>query len=462
MRNYIKKLGKAKNLIHITEELSTRFEIAAAMRHIAEPISKAVIFDEVKGYDIPVVGNLYGSRKHLSIALGVAEDRLEEAYVSRAKNPIKPKMVTDSPAQEVVINKDIDILKVIPVLVHNEKDAGHYMTSAITIAKDPETGIRGMGLHRIQIKDKDTVGIYLATPPISHFLTKAERLNKPLEIAIISGVSPAVFFGAIFMIGRISNVIIDKFDIAGAFAQEPIELVKCCSVDLEVPTNAEFILEGEIIPHRREKEGPFGESTGYYLTYDNPVAKIRTITRRAKPIYHALMPFSTEEEALIGVMMLPFLTNQIEVALPEIEIKKLNFMALGEICIAQIRKRMEEDPQKVIDYLFSNPFTKIGIVTDEDVNISKATEIAWAVCTRVRPDRDLVIKRDLPGLMIDPSVGGLEITPDLSLQVGKTAKIGIDATKPLDELERFERIDVPAEVKKKVLGLVKIGKKERR
>ena len=453
LRDYIKKLEKSGKLIHVTEELETRFEISAAMRYIAEPMDKVVIFDKVKGYDIPVVGNLFGSREQLAIAFGVSKDKLEEAYVNRANNPVKPKIVKDSPAQEVVIDKDVDILKVIPVLTHNEKDAGPYMTSAITIARDPETGIRGMGLHRIQIKDKDTVGIYLATPPLSHFLTKAEQLNKPLEIAIVSGVAPAIFFAAVFMVGRF-GMTMDKFEIAGGFAQEPIELVKCRSVDVEVPSNAEFILEGEVIPHRREKEGPFGESTGYYLAYDNPVAKIKTITYRSKPIYHALMPFSPEEESLIGVMMLPNLLNQLQDDLPEIKIRQVSFMALGELCMAKISKRFEEDAPKLIDYLFSHPFTKIVVVTDEDVNIYKPEEVAWAVSTRVRPDKDVIIKNGLPGLMIDPSVGSLEVTSDLSLQVGKTAKIGIDATKPLEELERFERIDVPMEVKEKILNLV--------
>jgi 2,5-furandicarboxylate decarboxylase 1 len=461
LRDYITKLEKAKELIHITEEVAVKFELAAALRYITEGRNKAIIFDKVKGYNVPVMGNLFGSRKRAALALGVTENKLLETFVSRGEKPVKPRMVTYSLAQEVVIDKDIDILKTIPVLTHHEKDVGPYMTSAIVVAKDPETGLRGMGVHRVQIRGKDTLRICLATPPISHFLTKAERLNKPFDVAIISGVPPAIFFAAIYVIRRFrsSPIEIDKFDIAGGFAQCPIELVKCQSVDIEVPKDAEFILEGQIIPNRRERDGPFGESSGYYIASESPVAEIKTITHRTKPLYHALVPFCLEEEALIDIMILPSLMTQIQNSLPTIRIKRLNLMALGQVNIVQIDKGTEKDASIIIDYLFSNPFTKIVIVTDGDLNISKPNEIAWAVSTRVRPDKDIVIKQDLPGLMVNPSVGSPEVIPDSSLQVGKTAKIGIDATKPLDELGRFARIDTPSEVKQRILKLIEKNKK---
>ena len=454
LRSCLKKLEEAELLNRVHDELSPFFEISAAIKYIGESRKKAVLFEKVRGYDVPVVGNLYGSPRQLAIAFGVGDDRLDEIYLSRAQSPIKPRFVGNSPAQEVVIDKEVNIVETIPVLTHNEKDAGPYMTSCVTIAKDPETGQRGMGLHRIQIKDKNRIGIYLATPPLSHFFAKAERLNKPLDIAIVSGVEPAVFFAAIYVLERTSATRMDKFEIAGGFAQEAIKLVKCLSSDLEVPANAEFILEGQILPNRREKEGPFGESTGYYLTYNNPVANIRLISHRKDPIYHALAPFSQEVESLIGVMMLPSLLRQIKIDLPEVRVIRLSFMALGEICVAQIYKKTEEDPITLIKYLFDNPFIKIVIVADNDVNISDPYEVAWAVSTRVRFGEDIFIQKDLPGLMIDPSVGDLERVPDTSLQVGRTAKIGIDATKPLHELEKFEKVDVPSKVKEKILRLL--------
>ena len=451
LRGFLNVLESTANLLHFQEELSPEYEIPAATKYISHHIGKAVIFDKVKGYHIPVVGNLMGSRELTAIAFGVREDKLEESYLERARKPIKPRLVDIAPVQEV-LEESVDILKVIPVLTHHEKDAGAYMSSTITIAKDPETGIRGMGLHRIQVKDKDKIGIFLASPPLSNFLAKAERMNKPLEFAMVSGVDPLTFCASIFF----APEGVDKFEVAGGFAQAPIELVKCRSVDVEVPANAEFVLEGYLMPGVREKEGPFGESSGYYLAYDNPVGKIKLITHRSRPIYHSLTPFSPEEDILLEIMMTPFLQEMVGNALPEVKVKDLSLCGAGEICIVQIEKKTEEDPGKVIDHLL-NFFFKVVVVTDDDVNISEFKEIAWAIATRVRPDKDVTIKSDLMGSMIDPSVEGLE-KAELALLVGRTAKIGIDATKPLAELEKFERIGVPTEVEKKILKLLEVLK----
>jgi len=444
LRTFVQRLEESGELVRVSDELSTQHEIAAATKYVAQHEGKAVLFERAKDYDVPIVANLLGSRERVAMAFDVKEHDLDETYLARAQNRIKPVVVTSAPVQEVVIESEIDIGRTLPVLTHHEKDAGPYMTSAITIAKDPETGVRGMGLHRIQVKDKDTIGIFLATPPLSHFLTKAEQQGKPLQIAVASGVAPLTFCAAIFFAPQG----VDKFEIAGGFAQAPIELVRCRSVDIEVPADAEFILEGSIIPQQREKEGPFGESTGYYFTYDNPVAKIKAISHRAKPIYHALLPFSGEERVLTSFMLGSYTLRQVQKALPQV--RRMHIQLSGEIVIVQIEKKSEDDGAKVIDYLLSNPFAKIVVVTDGDVNISDLDEVAWAVGTRVQFDRDVTIKSDLPGLMIDPSTSGGEKTPDLSQLTTRTAKIGIDATKPLSELEKFERIDVPQEVKQKI------------
>ena len=444
LRTFVQRLEESGELVRVSDELSTQHEIAAAIKYVAQHEGKAVLFERAKDYDVPIVANLLGSRERVAMAFDVKEHDLDETYLARAENRIKPVVVASAPVQEVVLESEIDIGRTLPVLTHHEKDAGPYMTSAITIAKDPETGVRGMGLHRIQVKDKDTIGIFLATPPLSHFLTKAEQRGKPLQIAVASGVAPLTFCAAIFFAPQG----VDKFEIAGGFAQAPIELVRCRSVDIEAPADAEFILEGYIIPQQREKEGPFGESTGYYFTYDNPVAKIKAISHRANPIYHALLPFSGEERVLTSFMLGSYTLRQVQRALPQV--RRMHIQLVGEIVIAQIDKKSEEDGAKVIDYLLSNPFAKIVVVTDGDVNISDLDEVAWAVATRVHFDRDVTIRSDLPGLMIDPSTSGGEKTPDLSQLTTRTAKIGIDATKPLSELEKFERIDVPQGVKQKI------------
>lgn len=445
LRGYLKKLEEVGELVRVGEELSPKFEIPAAIRYITQNKGTAVFFEKVKGYDVPIVANLLGNRRRLALALGVKEEDLEESYRAHRPERLLPKMVSRAPVQEVVHTQDIDILSLMPVLTNHEKDASPYMSSAIALAKDPESGIRGMGLHRIQVKGKDRVGILLATPPLSHFVAKADWKKKPMEIAIISGADPVIFFASVLRAPQG----IDKFEIAGALTGKPVELVKCQSVDLEVPAHAEFVLEGHLLPGYREKEGPFGESTGYYLTYDSPVAEIKVITHRRHPLYHALMPFGPEEEILISLPWGEDLLRQIRSFLPGAQ--KVVFRAMGEIVVVQIEKKSEEDASKVFDYLFSTTAAKIVVVTDSDVDISDSREVDWALATRLRPDKDITIKHDLPGLGIDPS-GSPSTAPteQISAHATRTSKLGLDATKPLAELEKYERIDLPAQVKKKV------------
>ena len=258
LRSFVTALESADELTRVNAELSPQYEVATAVKMLAQKQRKAVLVDKVKGYNVPVVGNLLGSARRLAIALDVNEEDLPATYLEGRNKPVKPKVITSAPVQEVVIDSGIDILGTMPVLTHHQRDAGPYFTSAFIVAKDPETGVRGLGIHRVQVKDRDTVGIFLANPPLSDFLAKAEKQDKPLEIAIVSGADPIMYFTS----PQYAPQGVDKYDIAGGLAKAPIELVKCKSVDIEIPAHAEFVLEGYIIPHHREQEGPFGMNSG--------------------------------------------------------------------------------------------------------------------------------------------------------------------------------------------------------
>jgi len=452
LRSFLTELESAGELVRVSTELSPRYEVAAAIKSVTQKLGKAVLLEKVKGYDIPVVGNLLGTNRRLAIALGVKEEDLGAAYLEGRNKPIKPKLITSTTLQQNVIDSGIDILGTMPILTHYRKDAGPYISCAFVIAKDPVTGVRGLGIHRIQIKGRDTVGIFLASPPLSDFLAKAEEQDKPLEIAIVSGVDPIVYVAS----PQSARQGTDKYDIAGGLAKAPIELVKCKSVDIEVPAYAEFVLEGYIIPHLREKEGPFGESTGYYLTYNNPIAKIKVITHRTKPVYHALVPFGPEEKVLL------FPSYQIDtlVWLQGISpsVRQVYCPASGVVYV-QIEKQTEGDVRVIIDELLARagaPYPKIVIVVDTDVDILNPEDIVWALGSRVRPDKDLIIQPNLPGLVIDPSTTDTKGIEELSRSKALTAKIGIDATKPLDEQEKYEKVDMPLEVRLKVTKMLGI------
>jgi 2,5-furandicarboxylate decarboxylase 1 len=431
LRDFIGYLEEEGELIRVKERLSACHEIPAAMKFIDQKWGSAAFFEEIQGYDIPVIGNLLGNRKRLEMALS-AENDLTNHYLNRTNHPMKPVVLDNGPVKEVILGESFDILKSMPVLTHHEKDAGPYLTAAVTMAKDPDTRVRGMGIHRIQIKGPNRVGILLASPPLSHFFKRFEERGKPMEVAIAIGMDPITFFSSVIWAPKG----VDKFDLAGGLKGEAIELVKCESVDLEVPARADFVLEGRILPHKREKEGPFGESTGVYLTYENPIAEIDIITHRKNPIYHALMPFTGEESVLMGVSWEAENLRAIQRKFPQVVKAHISPLDFGKI-IVQIDKKSDEDPKQVIDYVLElNPQNKSAVIIDTDVDIYNPKEVAWALSNRFQPDRDVIIRRDLPGSVIDPSANERHYT----------SKIGFDATRPLGKKEKFEKVRIPENV----------------
>lgn len=440
LRSFISGLDEAEEIIRIEDELSHTFEIAAALRYLDRRNDKVILFSRVKGYTIPIIGNLFQSYRSIATAFGMKDGhKVSDEYRKRNSTRIKPEIVKSGPVKEVILKGDIDILKAMPVLTHHEKDAGPYLSSAITIAKDPQTGIRGMGIHRIQVKGKDKIGIFLGTPPLSRFLTLSEAKGQPLEIAIIIGVDPLTFLSSI----TYAPEGIDKFDLAGGLRGRPVELVEGETVDIEVPRYAEFVMEGQILPGVRETEGPFGESGGAYLTVQNPVAHINCLYHRREPIYHALMPFNKENGIITNLVWEATQLDHIQESLPAV--KKVHLLgSIGEIAIVQIEKHGEDDGRKILKDLFNClPRAKGIMVVDTDIDIQDPYEVEWALFTRFQVDRDLLTISGAPGSLLDPSAEG-----------GLTSKWGVDATKPLKEAEKYERIAPPSWAMQKVKNLL--------
>jgi 2,5-furandicarboxylate decarboxylase 1 len=438
-REFIRELELEQELIRVKDELSSRFEVSAAVNILSRKHNKAVLFERIHGYSSPVAINLLGSKKRLAMALGVKEDKFNSTYLKRKGASVKPKLVENNLPDEVFIKKDVDILKTIPALTHNAKDAGPYFTASITVARDPETGMLGMGLHRIQVKGKNEVGICLMTPPLSDFLKKAENMNQPLEIAIVNGVHPAILMASVME----APVGVNKFEIAGGLLQKSVNMVKCKTVNLEVPAEAEFVLEGEIFNHKKEKDGPFGESSGFYWTTDSPVAKIRSISHQISPIYQALLPFGGEDFALFNFMWGLELMQDAKKKFPFI--KDMIFKGMNYMAVVQIDKTSDDQATHISDYLLRSPFIKIVVVVDSDIDLCSSQEVLWAICTRMHAATGIHINNDLPGHpILDPSLVGKEEAEML------TSKLLIDATMPLENKSFYEKIEVPESVRTKI------------
>lgn len=442
LRDFLEALEKEGELLKVQKELKARFELSAALKLVGD--GQAVQFENISGYPgKKVVGNLLGTRRRVARLMGVPEEGLTQSFIERKGHQLAPAVVEGAPVKEVIIKENIDLLALLPALTYHEKDASPYLTGAITIAKDPQTGVQNMGLHRIQLKGGNRLGLLLANPPIATFWQRAELTGQELEVAIAIGVDPALILGAMTKATAEGP---DKIAVAGSLKGAAIELTKAEAVDLLVPARAEIILEGKIIPNYREKEGPFGESTGHYFEFQNPVIEIHTVTHRQDFILQALQVWGAEPDVILSLGSSSDLRSSLKKMVPAL--KEVNY-APGTCnfnAVASVQGANSAEVRRLMALILNmDQRMKQIIVVDDDVNIYDMREVQWALATRFQADRDMLLLSGLKGYVIDPSVGA----------DGITAKLGLDATKKGEDLSRFEKITIPKESMAKAMQALK-------
>ena len=432
LRDFLQALEKEGELLKIKEELSPRFEISAALKLLND--GKAAQFENIKGHPGKrLVGNILGTRRRVAKLTGVTEETLNQSFIDRKGQEIAPRIVEGGPVKEVIIRENIDLTELLPALTYHEKDAGPYMTAAITTARDPQTGLQSMGLHRVQLKGGNRLGIFLANPPVATFLERADQAGQGMEVAVAIGVDPAMLMGATVKATAEGP---DKFAVAGGIKGEAIELTRAESVDLLVPARAEIILEGRTIPNYREKEGPFGEATGHYFECQSPVIEVHTVTHRQDFILQAVHVWGSEVDVLIALGGSSENIRLLKQMAPTL--RDINFVhgTCSFHAVASVKGANPAEVRRLMALILNmDPRIKQITVVDDDVDIYDMREVQWALATRFQADRDLLLLTGLKGYVIDPSVGADEIT----------AKLGLDATKKGADLTRFEKITVPAE-----------------
>ncbi len=438
VNSFLDSLKESNELIEIKDQVSPRFEISALLRELGDQTGPAALFTHVDGFPGHVVaGNLMGHRRRVARALGVQEDQLAATYLERKNRRIPPVVVNDAPLKQVTIDAQaVDLLRVLPALTHHERDVSPYLTCAVTFAKDPETGKQSMGLHRIQVQGSQSLLINLATPPLFHFLQKARELKVSLDAAVVVGPDPAVLIASVTWVpgGH------DKVEIAGGFRQRPVEMVQCETVDLMVPAHSQYVIEGTIQPGDMAHEGVFGDSSGTYVEAESPVMKVTSVTHRENPIFQALQPWSSEEDVLLNLCFGSDLLEDVRKDYPFVRDVHL---VSGTVC-AHIIASVSPCPRPacrsaIIALLTHNPFAKMAIVVDEDIDIRNYREVEWAMAMRFQADRDLILLPGVQGHDIDPSA-----LPD-----GSSCKMGMDATFPKEQLSVFEKIALPPESKRR-------------
>ena len=446
LREFLKFIEKKGQLMRISAPVDRDLEITEIADRIMKSGGPAILFENVKGFDIPLAINIFGSRERVSWALGVEEwgdleHRLErllelalgpppKGLVSKLQalgeivkvGRIGPKEVGSGSCQEVVLTDDAS-LDQFPIMKCWPEDAGHYITLPLVFTHDPNTGKRNVGMYRLQVFDAKTIGMHwqLHKGGMGHYRESA-RAGRRMEIAVAVGTDPVLTYAATAPLPPE----IDEMVFAGFLREGSVEMVRCKTVDVLVPAHAEIVIEGYVDPAELRTEGPFGDHTGVYsLADDYPVLHVTAITHRRNPTYvSTIVGKPPMEDAYLGGATERLFLPLIRLMIPElVDIHLPADSVFHNFAIASIRKRYPGQARKVMHAIWGLGqlmFTKFVIVVDEDVDVQNLREVMWRVGNNTDPARDVEIAKGpadtLEHASPEPNYGG---------------KIGIDATAKL-------------------------------
>ncbi|MBX9840603.1 MAG: UbiD family decarboxylase [Xanthobacteraceae bacterium] len=416
--DYPEELLRVRNAVDLKfESTAMLFELDKAGR------SPVVLFENIKGHTMPVLTNAAGNRKLLAACLGVKPAELPTAFRERCQKYIPCEVVDNAAWDEVVIEGDAIDLTKLPVPLQFTVDAAPYITAGQLSARDPVTGVDTTGFHRLMLKDKNRLGVSLhSRRRMYEFHRRAEEKGQNLPVAITLGVHPLHYMGSM-VYAYPQNV--RKFEIIGGLFGEPYRLARCGVADLEVPAAAEIIIEGEILAGVHEPEGPFGEFTGYasYRSTQN-VFVAKRIRMRRDAIYHSVVSGMSQDHILVSCITREGeILNALRRNLPNVRAVHVPHTTCGAfMAIVSMKKIAEGEPQMAMMATFGTElYTKYVIVVDDDVDIYDMNDVMWAVATRVRAEKDVIMVPGSKSAILDPTSDPQTFT---------VTKMGIDATKP--------------------------------
>ncbi|MCZ6669879.1 MAG: menaquinone biosynthesis decarboxylase [Acidobacteria bacterium] len=445
LQAFIKALRSLGEIREIREPVSPRLEISEIADRVVKTGGPALLFTNVSGSRIPVLINSYGTEKRMALALGaesldavasevaaLLEPEIPTTLLGKLKmlpqlarlGDMAPEIVDRAACQEVVITDNPSMAE-IPIITCWPGDGGPYITLPAVVTRHPERGTRNLGMYRLQVFDDRTLGMHwqLHKGGAQHF-RKTEERQQRMEVAIALGTDPVVTYAASAPLPPE----MDELMLAGFLRKKKVPLVRCKTIDMEVPASAQIVLEGYVDPSEKRKEGPFGDHTGYYsLEDDYPVFHLTAVTRRKDPIYSTIIvgPPPMEDQWLGKATERIFLPV-IRKILPEVV--DINLPVEGifhNLALVSIDKKYPGHARKVMNALWGlgqMMFTKVIVVVDKDCDVQNPGEVVWKVGTHIDPGRDVVLGEGpvdvLDFAVSTPAYGG---------------KMGIDATKKLPE-----------------------------
>lgn len=445
MRDWIAQLDDAGELRTIKRPVDPRTEMGALLYQSRD---KALLFQALTGYPAwRALGQAPANLRHAALAFGTTLEALIPTVADRMTTTRPCRLVASGPVKEVVkTGGDVNLFD-LPVHVAGARDAGPFIAAGLAVTKDPDTGRRNVSFHRLQLKDKKRTGILILPRHTFANYRKYEAKGQPMPIAIFIGHHP-LYYMAAAVTGPYG---MDEFEVAGAFLGGSVPLVKCETVDLEVPAGAEIVLEGHVLPHVREEEGPFCEFQDYYVagSGQNPVVEVQAMSMRHDAIYKAIQNGSEVEGCVFHKV--PFaatLYRRLKNIGGFVDLKNVVILP-GIFSVAvQLTQRFHGEAKQVLLGALASEYLhpKVAIAVDEDVDVFNPAELLWALSTRVDPATDIVVIPDVRGHPMDPT--GAEIgRPGQPGWQRLGSKVLIDATKPpLNAPEaraQFDRIQPP-------------------
>lgn len=447
LRTFISECEKTLpgEFVRVSKEVDPKYEITAVVKKL-DLLGKhpLVLFEKVRGYDIPVVCNTDTTWSKFGLALGVLPERVEDFYAEREEecirfNPYPHKEVkrSEAPCKEVIKTGKAANLHDFPFLVHHEGEAP-YLTRAIGVVHNRKANCPHAAHYRFMIKKPD-LGVTHITPGRHIYNIWRDRTdqNQPLEIAFAIGLHPA---WAVASQSRIAHPP-SEFDVAGSLMSQSLDVVKCETIDVLVPAWAEIIIEGEIPPNTFEEEGPWGDFTRYHQVAIRHPVRIKAVTHRRNPVVHDMGSWPSTGPIMGRIPQHAFMNRQIKEAVPDVKLFRYGSATGWFYGFIQLDKKHVAQPKQAILAAFANDmYLKYVVCFDTDIDIENGAQMAWALSTRVQADRDMIV---LPGIL------GTDL--DLSArEESVVTKVGIDATSKPFRKDMPPVAKVPDEVMKRI------------
>ncbi|MGQ9367046.1 UbiD family decarboxylase [Azospirillum sp. ST 5-10] len=447
LRSFLADMEAKGELVRFTKPVDPVRNMAAVEWRTYDELGKASLFTSIERHPgWTACSQIVADRRKWAIALGIEEDRLVGEIGRRLKQAVPTVSVgrERAPVKEVVrVGAEVDLGE-IPAMVVSEKDGGRFLASGMAITRDPETGIRNVSVHRQQIMGRDKTGFVMVPRHARRIYDLYSERGEPMPVAMVFGAHPSLFFGAAFT----TSFGIDELTLAGSLLGEGVRMVRCETLDIEVPAEAEMVIEGEVLPgHHMEPEGPFGEVPGTYAEAGMAhVFRVKAITRRADPIYYAIhCGFPVTDTQGVTSLGIEVATTEhlrhVEGGLDLLDVRCLTVSGLMML-VVKMRPRVEGQAKTALLAALSGPYLhpKVAVAVDDDIDAGDPRQILWSITTRVHAERDVVLIPHTRVFALDnisPMIPGLNTFQ----RVG--TKWLIDATKPAvslpEERARFEK-----------------------